>query len=122
MRSRWASGAERRAVRRRPRRSCWRSARPRAGSPGPARVWAVRSGERRGGEEGRFRWAPGHLKKKKGVTAGADRSRGASATALHRRAQLVILLDHTSEFALYLVQARVDLLLIVAAPADPALF
>src|SRR5256885_15354429 len=65
MRSRWASGAERRAVRRRPRRSCWRSARPRAGSPGPARVWAVRSGEGRGGEEGRFRWAPGHLKKKK---------------------------------------------------------
>src|SRR2546421_11682404 len=29
------------------------------------RLGSPRSGEGRGGEEGRFRWAPGHLKKKK---------------------------------------------------------
>src|SRR2546422_11307388 len=46
-------------------RARWAAARLRRGGAPPAAARGVGSGEGRGGEEGRFRWAPYHLKKKK---------------------------------------------------------
>src|SRR2546425_10004205 len=48
---------------------------------------SMRSEERRGGEEGRIRWAPDHLKKKKkhtGETTSATRRAGASEKRTNR--------------------------------------